>query len=80
VVSYGEKTGMRASYQSATYIYLQRVKFYYRALLITRTNSSSALPLARPAPIDEIALHLPLLSSLGAAAGAKLKLQQAIHL
>ena len=80
MVSYGEKTGMRASYQSATYIYLQRVRFYYRALLITRTNSSYALPLARLAPTDEIALHVPLLANIGAAAGAKLKLQQAIHL
>ena len=65
MVGYGEKTGMRTSYQNATYIYLQRVRFYYRALLITRINSSSAVSVAGLAPTVEITLHAPLLASTG---------------
>ena len=65
MVSYGEKTEVHASYQNATYIYLQREKLYYRALLITRTNSSSAVSVAGLSPTDEITFHALWVSNRG---------------
>src|SRR5919108_4384059 len=41
---------MRASYQDATCIYVQRMRFYYSALLITRTNSPQAVSVADLTP------------------------------
>src|SRR6267142_2185024 len=56
---------MRASYQNATSIYCSGRDFTIEPLLITRTNSSSAVSVAGPAPTDEITLHALLLSSTG---------------
>jgi hypothetical protein len=50
---------MRTSYQNATAIYLQRMRVYYRALLITRTNSSYAVPVAGRTPTDDVMPLLP---------------------
>jgi hypothetical protein len=57
VVSYGGKTGMRASYQDATSIYVQRIRFYYSILLITRTKSPETVSVADHAPTDEMTVR-----------------------
>jgi hypothetical protein len=50
VVSYGEKTEMCASYQNATYIYLQRMRFYYRALIDHKDKLIVSGVSGRPCP------------------------------
>ena len=70
---------MRTSYQNATAIYLQRVRVYYRALLITRTNSSYAVPVAGRTPTDDVIHLLPGDYAHRAESGARLRLPRVVH-
>ena len=70
---------MRTSYQNATAIYLQRVKVYYRALSITRTNSSYAVPVASQTPTDDVVPLLPGNYARRADSGPRLRLAGVVH-